>query len=198
MLVVICDIDRSLANGEHREHLLQAHCNVCLAPKTTDYCPICKSITDSKIPQSAWDAFMAHDLLAKDTVYPDAQKFVAKVRGLGAKIFYITGRQENTRKVTEKWLQEAVGRQDHEELVMRPDRGTAPHSPASVYKEQAFLALRAKHKLENEFFLFLEDDDHVIENSYSKFGIVIKCPEAWHNNILHTQRNKVAEPAIKR
>lgn len=199
--VFIFDIDQTLADNRHREHLLQHHCTVCAGGKdvSSPYCDTCGQVTDSTIPQKCWDQFCNPELFLLDTPYSGAQKFLSTIRGVGSnQIFYITGRKENGREATEAWLTMHMGRVASEDLVMRPNGAfnKSAHERASTYKEKALLDLIDKRGLQGNNFFFFEDDDYVLP-MYNKYGVTFKCPEVW-NYLMYPGANRAVEPLINR
>ena len=74
--IVICDIDGTVANNDHRQHLLKGF--------------------------KTWDLFFK--ALEKDTPILEVIEYVLKLHSNGKKIVFITGRPERFRKPTLRWL----------------------------------------------------------------------------------------------
>ena len=74
--IVICDIDGTVANNDHRQHLLKGF--------------------------KTWDLFF--NALDKDTPILEVIEYVLKLYSNGKKIVFITGRPERFRKPTLRWL----------------------------------------------------------------------------------------------
>ena len=74
--IVICDIDGTVANNDHRQHLLKGF--------------------------KTWDLFF--NALDKDTPILEVIEYVLKLHSNGKKIVFITGRPERFRKPTLRWL----------------------------------------------------------------------------------------------
>lgn len=179
--VFVVDIDTTIANNDHRAELLEKECLVCLNPLPKDYrtvCEVCGS-TDQRIQQSSWDKFLQPDLLLLDTPVAKAQDVLYRMRELYMEFHFITGRNEELREVTEKWLTQHFGWvRDREALKMRDSRHRDVAS--SVYKRDALRELIEEKSLQDCRFIFFEDDPYVFR-MYQQFGIVIKCPEGWEH-----------------
>ncbi len=206
-VVFVFDIDTTLANTDERAKVLKEVCNTCLTEtyRTSQafhdsegdvFCPTCRKYNpDTKVPQSAWDAFCDPDKFVLDTPMPEAVKFVKQLREKCNHIYFLTGRNEDARSATEAWLFNHYGREHYgeEKLVMRPlsMRSVA----ASIYKEQAFLNEIQSQEADGSTFFFFEDDEYVF-SMYSKYGIVVKCPEAWET--FNPPGNESGEPTWRR
>lgn len=176
----IIDIDTTIANNDHRASFLEKECIACLQKVGFEHRPTCKACggTDHRITQGSWDKFLSVDLLRDDVPVEKAQTAIHRMRELHIPFHFITGRNEGLRQVTEDWLVEHFGwNSTKERLCMRAEAHKG--MSASVYKERAFNELRQSiPALEHSSFIFMEDDPHVFR-MYSKYGIVIKCPEGW-------------------
>ena len=91
-MIVICDIDGTLSDARHREHLI--------AP-----------------PKPDWDAFF--EMCDGDKVIGTVQRFVHAVWMSGARIVLLTGRPERVRLKTAIWLND--NGIPYEKLLMRKD-----------------------------------------------------------------------------
>jgi predicted secreted acid phosphatase len=154
MIVHVFDIDRTLADGTVREKLA--------------------GFTGRSHTREQWDIFLTPENLAKDTPYEKAQHYVNKLRDSGAKILYVTGREESVRKPTVEWLEKHYSMHDSEKLIMRNTEEFK--LKATEYKEK--IANWLKNRYEDSTFIFYEDDLHILQ-MYSKYGVVLRCPEAW-------------------
>ena len=90
--IVICDIDGTVANNDHRQHLLKDH--------------------------GDWDKFF--EQLDKDKPLKEIIYMVEKKHKEGKKICFITGRPERYRKKTERWLKQNLDLDFS--LIMRKDK----------------------------------------------------------------------------
>lgn len=172
--IFIIDIDTTIANTDERAKLLKRVCDSCgLSEADMDTCLWCGG--HLMTPQSSWDAFIHPAVMHMDTPEPKAQAAIHRMRELGMEFHFLTGRNEGLREVTEDWLRKHMDWDSTQEsLIMRPidDRG-----PASVCKEALFLAFRGPD-LDKHSYVFMEDDPYVFR-MFSKYGIVVKCPEGW-------------------
>lgn len=78
---IICDIDGTIANIDHRQHLVQGH-------------------------RKDWKAFFAR--VDKDTPNEWCVNIIQMYIAAGFEIIFMSGRHEELRKVTEKWLDDHV------------------------------------------------------------------------------------------
>jgi hypothetical protein len=201
--VFIFDIDSTIANTDKRARNLIRVCSVCLSSRLegevndpSGYCVTCKQRTPGKVPQSAWDKFLDPVAMAEDKHYDKAVEFIQQLRRRGYELHFITGRNESGREVTETWLSEHVGwnAAGTEKLIMR--RASMSGVPASRCKEALFLD-SFRDRISETCFFFFEDDQHVF-NMYSKYGIVIKCPEAWEQGIILPEGTNKPEALLNR
>lgn len=191
--IAIIDIDSTIANNSHRSHHLETVCkNSCKTRMRFEnsngrICASCSG-TEFHIPQSAWDAFLQPELLIQDSVVPYSLEVVENLRERGIKIYYLTGRNEKHRPVTEQWLRENFSWNEFtEKLLMRDLSGAGV--PASVMKEKIFLE-QVYYKHFAAFYSFYDDDDHVL-SMYSKYGLTFKAPDVWKT--MYVEHPKEAE-----
>ena len=92
--IVIVDIDGTLANTDHRIHLI-------------------KPVDGSK---KKWHEFFIRG--KDDPIFKHVTETVSALRASGYKIILLTGRPDNYRKVTEEWL--AKHNIEYDALYMRP------------------------------------------------------------------------------
>lgn len=78
-MIVICDIDGTIADISHRVHYLE------------------------KSPKD-WDSF--YDACDKDSHYPAIMALLHMISNGKTEIWYVSGRRESTREKTERWLRE--------------------------------------------------------------------------------------------
>ena len=176
-LVVVWDIDGTLADNSHRASLLEKQCRICLhKPLSVAHGSVCSSCgsIDALFTSESWEAFLDPFLMMKDTPISTAMSILEQFRKSGASNHFITARSYDAHGLTTaEWLSTKVGRLPDEQLFMRTpeDEGI----PASVYKERALK--RLKDEIGDEgTFIFFEDHPHVCK-MYSNHGLVIKCPE---------------------
>jgi hydroxymethylpyrimidine pyrophosphatase-like HAD family hydrolase len=77
MAVIICDLDGTLCNTQHRDHFAKEH---------------------------NWIAF--NDACVRDEPYPDTLEFIRSAYARGHEIVFITGRDSDWWDMTVEWLQE--------------------------------------------------------------------------------------------
>jgi phosphoglycolate phosphatase-like HAD superfamily hydrolase len=106
MTIIIFDIDGTLADNSHRQHLIK---------------------------EAGWDAFF--DECDKDQPIKHIQHVIYALEGQGrSQIIFVTGRPERVREKTRVWLDDCYGfYPDRESLLMRAD---GDHRPDHVVKEE--------------------------------------------------------------
>ena len=151
-MLVVLDIDGTLADSSHRAHFLEQ------SPRD-------------------WVSFASPDLVIKDTPIPGSQRVVAKMQELRYHIVCLTARDESTRDVTMRWLFEKYNLDtDDTTLLMRP-MGNMLN--LVEYKAQAMQTLLSEYKTRGEnSFIFVEDDSTVFE-TYAAEGLVLHAPGCW-------------------
>ena len=153
-MIIVLDIDGTLANNDHRAHLVDRK-------------------EDDKTPKD-WTAFLAPHLVAKDVVIEGVQRALEHFQLLSYKIMFLTGRNESLRDVTTVWIQEKLGIEVNEDsLVMR---GTGNMMTAASYKRES--AQNLKSQFPRETFVFIDDDKYSWAG-YANIGLVLKAPECW-------------------
>ena len=90
--IVICDIDGTVANNDHRQHLLQGF--------------------------KTWDKFFAH--LSEDLPISEVIEFVINLHNEGRDIVFVTGRPARYEEATRKWLGKYFDFEI--KLIMRQDK----------------------------------------------------------------------------
>ncbi|WP_342234636.1 phosphatase domain-containing protein [Inquilinus sp. OTU3971] len=140
----IFDIDGTLSDNEHRQHLLDA------------------SDTDKAVKGPNWQAFLA--AAEHDAVKPGVVALLNATRRSRYRIVLITGRQEYQRAMTEAWLERHGIMFD--ELHMRP---TGDHRPDTVIKFEIFERLTAAGY---RFVYAVEDRKSVTQMWRERAGIL--------------------------
>lgn len=150
-MFIVLDIDQTLADNEHRAHFVE------------------------KEPKD-WDSFFAIDRVFADPVVKGADRVMAQLVELKYDIVLLTGRTEDLRDVTMRWLLEKLNLAVPDtHLLMRPNGNMLN---ATEYKREQILNF--KHGLENRDTGFvIIDDDASSGTALSSFGIVLKAPECW-------------------
>ena len=172
----VVDIDLTIANPSHREHLLVLQCKECDVPKhLADMCTQCVG-PEFHVPQECWDEFIAADQISLDTPFPEAQRVLNYLLAQGATVLFVTGRNESLREATIHWLQahfELPRNYNFMDLRMRSM--AQMHVPASVYKRGQVELIRAAHDGPLVFF----EDDPYVQKMYAEYGLVFQGPDCW-------------------
>lgn len=150
-MYIILDIDQTVADNSHREHFLKEK------PKD-------------------WDSFFAPERVIKDKVVPGVARVLQKLVDLKHTLVFLTGRNENLRDVTSRWLLEqlAIAIPD-EHLIMRPNGNMLS---AGEYKREHLQVFRQTLERREESFLIIEDDPKAAA-ALNDIGVVLKAPECW-------------------
>lgn len=148
---VIIDLDGTVADNNHRRHY----------------------VTNG---QRDWDNFERVDLVLKDTVIPGVPRVLEKFQSLKYELIFLTGRRENLRDVTMRWLYEKLGiNANDDNLLMRPPGNMLK---AAEYKREQIMAVKRERAIHGRGFLILDDDPRVHE-MYGEHGLTLKAPECW-------------------
>jgi hydroxymethylpyrimidine pyrophosphatase-like HAD family hydrolase len=163
-MIFVFDIDGTLADYSHREHLL------------------------SKVDKISLEEIrerMPVDLIAKDVPFPEAQVAFKYLMRFATSCYFVTGRREYLREVTTNWLKEHFEISKLRfDLFMRSD---SEMNTASAFKKRVFSKLifpsigfvkNIHDEVMTEQILAFEDDKFVID-VYKKYCIVLKAPECW-------------------
>ena len=126
--VIVFDIDGTVANIVHRRHW------VATKPKN-------------------WKAFNAG--MVNDTVYEDIKFVYDTFRAAGNRIIFCSGRGDETRAVTEKWL--ADNGFEFEALFMRREKD---YRQDSIVKVELLAQIRQWH---GEPWLWFDDRNQVVD-----------------------------------
>lgn len=186
--VWIVDIDKTIANNEHRVHLLRKTCVSCDTIVTSSRCPNCQCDI-STTPTNSWKAFQDPNLLRLDEPRLDAQEVIHKAMRIGVHVHYITGRQPNARTVTQEWLTDHFGFDNTKnKLLLRDiDSYSQPkekHVSAKLHKEAKFLQLKEMcGYTDNDIFSWFDDDRPVL-NYMSKYGLIYYAPDCWQTMVV--------------
>lgn len=94
-MILVLDIDGTLADATHREHFAE---------------------------EGDWDSFFDPELVSKDTPIKNALDVFDNVIEMVDEIYFLTGRPEKLRKTTEDWLEEHFGiKPSKDMLIMKKD-----------------------------------------------------------------------------
>jgi hypothetical protein len=169
MNLAIVDIDITLADARHRDYL----------------------VADS---DPAWSSYVAPENVVLDDLVPGARHALNKLAEMGWEIVFLTGRNENLREVTARWLTSKLGPrfglgQDLlNRLIMRPRTN---QENASVYKDRQLLALF--NELNPDAVLAFDDDQYMWP-IYEEWGAtVFKAPLCWITLFPQPNPNRPAE-----
>jgi len=148
-LIVVFDIDGTLANIEHRLHFI---------------------LTEGK---KDWSRFFSEAV--KDTIIPHVKAVHSLYSRAGYRVIMCTGRPENTRSDTEGWLKEA-GISYHA-LVMRSTGDHSPDYIAKPKELKSFLA--SERCTLNEVEVIFEDRVQVAASWVKCGVPVFLCGTQW-------------------
>lgn len=185
--MIIVDIDGTIADCRHREHLLEPQLDVesckqlacpyllrrnepeCLRPAACEH----KNVT-----QIQWDAFLDEQQLMKDSVIPLSHEVLTQAN-LYHEIIYLTGRSERTKKATVLWLKDVFGYKGSINIVMRPANN---RDTAEVLKDKLLSEIKLAHPSGGGLFAF--DDDEVAGLVYKKHDFQwFHAPHCW--SVIH-------------
>lgn len=130
---VIVDIDGTVANGNHRQH----HVRKELGKKKN------------------WMAF--NELMHLDTPHNDIIWLVQMLKQVGCKIVFASGRNEDNREVTVKWLEDVGLGKTYQKLYMRPSKD---YRDDSIIKRELLDQIIADG---HDPFLVIDDRDRVVK-----------------------------------
>jgi len=150
-MFVVIDLDETLADCSHRAH------HIAKEPKN-------------------WDAFFDPSAIIKDPVVKGAERVLAHFTELKYDIVILTGRNEDLRDVTMRWILEKLNIDvPDSSLLMRPNGNMLN---AAEYKKEQLLNFKQGLENKGNGFLII-DDDAVAGVALSEFGVVLKAPECW-------------------
>jgi hypothetical protein len=150
-MFVVLDLDSTLADISHRAHHVE------------------------KTPKD-WDAFFSPDLVIKDKVVPGVARVLTHFTELKYDILILTGRNEDLRDTTMRWLHENLDiAVPDSSLLMRPNGNMLN---AGEYKREQLLNYRQGLENKDVSFLIIDDDPEV-SATLKDFGVVLKAPECW-------------------
>ena len=137
---IIVDLDGTLCDVEHRVHHVKSK------PKN-------------------WGAF--NQAMDQDRPYFWCIELIAAMKARGYKIYFVTGRDENFRKMTTDWLERHNVYYD--ELHMRPAQDFRQDSEI---KEEIYV----NHVEKNSQVLFVVDDRNSVVERWRKLGLTcLQC-----------------------
>lgn len=178
-MIIVCDIDGTIADNTHRAHMANA---------------------------KDWDNFLHPDNVANDTPIAAAKEALQRLAKCGYRLTFLTGRNRSLYDVTANWLKLHFNIQEPE-LYMRPvgcwDTATVFKErfissmienwrPYSVPMDTPFKeGYVSQH-------LFIDDDPYMMD-IYLKLGVTyVKAPECWPSLFHTTPHGIEMETAIRR
>jgi len=117
--VIICDLDGTLANIDHRREFL---------------------IGEKK----DWKSFKRPENIYRDEVNVWCLDILKGMESLGYFVIFVSGRFEESREITQQWLKDKCGRDGRDPLYMRPD---GDYRPDLEIKRQIFKEFLARERI---------------------------------------------------
>jgi predicted secreted acid phosphatase len=148
-MVIVLDIDGTIANNDHRAHHVDGE-------------------------KKDWATFLKPHLVAKDVLIEGAQRALEHFRKLNYRIIFLTGRNESLRETTTEWIQAQLGIEVNDDTLFM--RGAGNMMTAAAYKRES--AQNLKSQFPRETFVFIDDDKYSWQG-YSDIGIVLRAPQCW-------------------
>ena len=180
--MIIVDIDGTIADARHREHLLEPTLDLgkckdlkcpflkseptrCIRPQRCEH----KTITPDK-----WDIFWDTEEIMKDGVM-DYSKDVLEMAAMFHTIVFLTNREEKTREGTTLWLKEVFQFSQPVHLYMRPDDS---RESLVDFKVRMLGVIKVAHGPTERIYAF--EDDHDVAHAYFNHGIkIFSAPDCW-------------------
>lgn len=149
--IILCDIDGTAANIDHRRHLVE------------------KKLTGQKVD---WGTFFKE--MINDTPNEWCQKLLGALDKAGYQIVFVSGRPDNYRVETELWLHKHYGHITFNELYMRP---AGNHEQDYLIKERIYDEYFVASGSDKNI-LFVLDDRKQVTDMWRKRGLtVLQCDE---------------------
>lgn len=186
--VWIVDIDKTIADHTHRDHLLRKCCVSCNTFSINKSCPNCQCDIFTT-PTNSWKAFQDPNLIRLDQPILAAQEVIHKAMRMGIHVHYITGRQPNARTVTQEWLTDHFGFDNTKNKLLLRDvdsysQHKSKHIAAKDHKENKFQLLKQIcGYTDNDVFEFFDDDLSVLK-MYNNYGIIHIASDCWKTMVL--------------
>ena len=150
-MYIVLDVDSTIANNKHREHLLK------------------------KRPKD-WEAFHEPSLVIKDEVIEGVVRVLEHFKQLKHTFVVLTGRHERLRDTTMRWLNERLPFNIPDtHLLMRPDGNMLSGAES---KRQQIIDFKVSLNDNRAEFLFI-DDDYRAREALKDLGIVLQAPQCW-------------------
>lgn len=155
-ILVICDIDETIADNSHRLHRLDG------------------GGTDLE----RFMRFLEPELVLQDAPIPHAHGVLEHLQSLGAQIIFLTGRGQQLRPVTLTWLQMHFPTLQNWRLITRSSADDGV--PASVYKTRKLDELRNDPVLMRKRWLCFDDDRYLWSVYRQRYdALVFHAPHCW-------------------
>lgn len=171
-MLVICDIDGTIANNDHRAHHVE-------------------KADGSKPTQEDWDRFLAPELVALDTPVPRALEVLADlIDHHQAYVVFLTGRSHELQGTTHEWLVK------HFEPLM-PRAALITRSPEdrfvkpAIYKEKVLRRLLADPRFQDMGVVAIDDDKYMWPVYRSLRMMTLKAPHCW--DVLYPSDGELPE-----
>lgn len=162
-MLVICDIDGTVANNDHRAHLVEPE-------------------DGSRPTDEMWAKFMAPELIVQDTPIPGAYSTLSNLieHNENLQLVWLTGRGGTLHEPTFQWLAKHFpDLMPHSFLITRPEEHE--HTKAVVYKTAMIEKLMENIVWKTQTKLAF-DDDRYLWPVYKKYGMLaLRAPHCWEH-----------------
>jgi hypothetical protein len=174
MNLAIVDIDICIADGRHRNYLVDR-------------------------PDPDWKAYVSPENVVLDELVAGARHGLNKLDEMGWQIVFLTGRNEGLREVTTRWLTSKLGPRFGrgwkltKPLMMRPHEN---QENASLFKDRQLLRIHENYK---PTAIMAFDDDQYMWPIYESYGAtVFKAPLCWLSLFPQPSQNLPPEVAWRK
>lgn len=127
-------------------------------------------------PDGVMEEFLREENVMLDEVISGSERLFSIADRCNAKIVFLTGRSDYSRRATRRWLSERFNAPNNTPLFMRPPRMKGNYSAyckEEIFKEQV-LSIAGP----NATYIFFEDRENVLK-LYARYGLALKAPECW-------------------
>ena len=132
--ILVVDLDGTLCDSAHREHLARA---------------------------KQWDEF--HSKLLDDSFHADVAHFIKMAANHCSEVLLLTGRNEKYRALTYRWLERSTLPHCVDDLLMRPDNDYRPDTELKPQLLDGWIDTHP-HYTHSDIWLILEDREKVVDN----------------------------------
>ena len=151
MNLAIVDMDGTVADNTHRQHLVTG-------------------------PKADWRAFLAPALVALDAPIPLVKEALENFHDAGWRVIFLTGRNENLRETSSEWLFRHYGFDANQRtLFMRPN---GESSKATDYKGRMLHHLK-KEFGPHPTLIYIDDNEHMMPVALEHGAITLYAPGCW-------------------